>query len=227
MTRFSANSGFGIRLSGLSLCALSLSAVISQAGCLDRPLAPASPRTSNTLTDKVRVDSVDKIDLLFVIDNSASMADKQAVLAKAVPDLVDRLVNPLCVTPATDTTPATPLPKAQQPAQPSDKCPDGSARDFNPIDDIHIGVLTSSLGGHGADLCEFNASQPVTGTNNPSKNDFARLMSRKAGTALTAAPATVGTYQNAGFFACTTTRSNRLRQCSGLSAPAPSHGSNA
>ena len=39
----------------------------------------------------------DNIDLLFMIDNSGSMADKQIILAKAIQDLVDRLTNPLCV----------------------------------------------------------------------------------------------------------------------------------
>src|SRR5215469_1729303 len=39
----------------------------------------------------------DKIDLLFMIDNSSSMGDKQALLALAVPDLVSRLVSPNCL----------------------------------------------------------------------------------------------------------------------------------
>src|SRR5207248_842992 len=44
---------------------------------------------------------VSKIDLLFMIDNSSSMADKQFILSQAVPDLVTRLVDPVCVNPAT------------------------------------------------------------------------------------------------------------------------------
>src|SRR5687767_13261200 len=38
-----------------------------------------------------------KLDLLFMIDNSSSMADKQQVLSMAIPELVDRLIDPKCV----------------------------------------------------------------------------------------------------------------------------------
>ena len=40
---------------------------------------------------------VQQIDLLLMIDNSRSMADKQQVLVQALPDLVAGLVNPRCV----------------------------------------------------------------------------------------------------------------------------------
>ena len=42
-----------------------------------------------------------KIDMLFDIDNSASMGDKQAYLVQAIPDLIDGLVNPNCIDIAT------------------------------------------------------------------------------------------------------------------------------
>src|SRR5260370_39390979 len=45
----------------------------------------------------VRNAPIDKIDLLFDIDNSDSMGDKQVYLEKAVPDLLNRLINPNCV----------------------------------------------------------------------------------------------------------------------------------
>ena len=67
------------------------------AGCLDRPVAPATPRTSNVVVKTVTQSGVNKIDLLFMIDNSISMADKQEILAEAVPVLVQRLVDPICV----------------------------------------------------------------------------------------------------------------------------------
>ncbi|MEZ4438839.1 MAG: hypothetical protein R3B72_07105 [Polyangiaceae bacterium] len=60
---------------------------------------------------------VDSLDLLFVIDDSRSMGDKQRFMADALPTLVDTLV-------------------AEMPAI-----------------DIHVGIITSSLGGHGADAC--------------------------------------------------------------------------
>jgi hypothetical protein len=171
-------------------------------GCLDRPVAPASPRTSNTLTDKVRVSSVDKIDLLFLIDNSASMADKQSVLSAAVPDLVDRLINPVCVT--TDAAgKTTQLPKDQQPADTNSDCPPGSAREFSPIVDIHIGVVTSSLGGHGADICQDvpQGAPAQTPTNNFTRNDQAHLITRGPKVAGSIQFPKVPTYQDAGFFA--------------------------
>src|ERR1700734_1523080 len=38
-----------------------------------------------------------KLDLLFSIDNSASMGDKQAYLEQAIPNLIQRLVTPNCI----------------------------------------------------------------------------------------------------------------------------------
>jgi hypothetical protein len=79
-----------------------------------------------------------KLDLLIVVDNSSSMADKQEVLARTLPDLVTRLPG---------------------------------------VQDLHVGVITSSLGSHGAPgpsgmphLCE-SAQEPV-----PDGNDHAHLL---------------------------------------------------
>lgn len=49
--------------------------------------------SSPYVVNQIRQTAIDKIDLLFVVDNSASMADKQALLSQAVPGLVERLVN--------------------------------------------------------------------------------------------------------------------------------------
>jgi hypothetical protein len=87
-----------------------------------------------------------KLDLLFVVDNSISMADKQELLALAVPQMVERLVNPRCVD-------STGQPIADQPATGLDACPEGSTREIAPVTDMHVGVITSSLGGHGGVLC--------------------------------------------------------------------------
>src|SRR5258705_9926356 len=82
-----------------------------------------------------------KIDLVFMIDNSSSMADKQEILAQAVPDLVNRFLDPVCVDPKTFVPVGTRL-------------PDGSCAvgvpEFVPIRDLHIAIITSSLGNHGA-----------------------------------------------------------------------------
>src|SRR3954464_5405186 len=66
-------------------------------GCLSRPLAEISPTTNNLFVDQIKQTAIDKIDLLFMVDNSASMTDKQEILRDAVPVLLSRLVTPICV----------------------------------------------------------------------------------------------------------------------------------
>ncbi len=63
--------------------------------CLDSPVAPTTPTTKNLFVDTVKERAVDKIDLLFMIDDSLSMADKPDILAAAVPRLVDRRISPI------------------------------------------------------------------------------------------------------------------------------------
>ncbi len=155
----------------------------SASGCLERPVSPLKPNTSNVFIDQIQQSAVDKIDLLFMIDNSASMADKQEILAAAVPDLVSRLVNPVCVDMAGG--------QVAPPPSPNDDCPAGTEREFRPIKDIHIGIITSSLGGHGADSCSPQGAQP-----NPTQNDSGRLIARAD-----AMGTPVPTYQNLGFLA--------------------------
>src|SRR5687768_5842466 len=124
-------------------------------GCLDRPVAPIEPNTTNVFVDQIKQTAVDKIDLVFMIDNSSSMADKQTFLADAVPQLVGRLVNPVI-----DALTGKP--------------------EFEPITDIHIAVITSSLGGHGANQCA-----------QASENDKAHL--------LPLVRSGLSSYQNQGF----------------------------
>jgi hypothetical protein len=109
----------------------------------------------------------DKIDLLFAIDNSSSMADKQKILAAVAPEIVAPLVSPPCVDSQTGAQVA-----------PSAPCPAGSAQEFPPVTDIHVGIISSSLGGHGANVClaSETARQNV---------DMAHLLTRGA----TSAPA--------------------------------------
>jgi hypothetical protein len=116
-----------VRRSTLAVLGASALCVSIVSGCLDRPVVPTEPSTTNVIVDQVKQNTVDKIDLVFMIDNSSSMGDKQAFLASAVPQLVNRLV---------------------QPALDADGQPE-----FKPIDDIHVAVITSSIGGHGSDQC--------------------------------------------------------------------------
>lgn len=121
-------------------------------GCLQRPVGTDQPKTTNVIVDALKQNSVDKIDLLFMIDNSLSMGDKQELLADALPDLVRRLVDPVCVS------------EGGGPAQMATggNCPQGTAREFQPIHNIHIGVITSSLGGFGSELDCISAEEGET-----------------------------------------------------------------
>jgi hypothetical protein len=77
-----------------------------------------------------------------MIDNSASMNDKQVILRTAVPDLVNRLVNPICVDISGNQYPPPPA---------GEECELGRFREFRPVDDVNIAIVSSSLGDAGAD----------------------------------------------------------------------------
>ncbi|MEY2937022.1 MAG: hypothetical protein RL033_7771 [Pseudomonadota bacterium] len=113
----------------------------SAIACLDRPIGSPEPITTNVFTARISRDSVERIDLLFMIDNSASMSDKQLILETAVPDLVDRLANPVCIDAQGGQHPAAP---------PGQRCPEGQRREFRAVTDIHVGIVSSSLGDAGA-----------------------------------------------------------------------------
>jgi hypothetical protein len=107
------------------------------------------PVTPPDQVELVREKVPTKLDLLMMIDNSISMADKQQLLADAMQHLVSRLVQPRCLD-------AQGMPTGQQ-ATPGGVCPLGSQPEFLPFGDIHAAVITSSLGPHGAsgpkDVC--------------------------------------------------------------------------
>jgi hypothetical protein len=93
--------------------------------------------TTRVLLD-VPNEAIDKIDMLFDIDNSASMGDKQTFLARAIPDLIDRLVDPNCVD--DNGLPANPVVKS------SAGCPAAYKPEFARVHDMHLGIVTSALG---------------------------------------------------------------------------------
>jgi hypothetical protein len=112
-------------------------------GCLNRPVGDATPTTTNLVVQTLATNALTKIDLLFMIDNSRSMADKQVLLEKAVPVLLGRLVTPNCLDDAGAILGA---------ADTLGRCAAGTP-EFRPIRDIHIGIITSSLGNHGGSEC--------------------------------------------------------------------------
>jgi hypothetical protein len=136
---------------------------------MTRPVGTTEPHTSNLYVEPIRNEAIDKIDLLFMIDNSASMGDKQKLLAAAVPQLVDRLVVPRCVDAAGAVQHRTAL---------SEPCPAGMAPEFQAVKDIHIAVITSSLGVHGAKppVDRNGMPLPPVCASGPRGDDHARLL---------------------------------------------------
>lgn len=133
------------------------------AGCLSRPVTSQPPTTKDNFSTTLRQSAIDKVDLLFDIDNSASMGDKQAYLSAAVPDLLNRLVAPYCV----DNS-GNPIVSGGAPltSDINGTCSQGKA-EFKPVHDMHIGVVTSSLGTRGGDICD-----PSTGADNDTKGEL-------------------------------------------------------
>ncbi len=119
-----------------------------------------------------------KIDLLFMIDNSASMGDKQELLRQAVPDLIDRLVQPNCIDDSNPSNvvvigPCTPETNG------SGNCDCAMGKlEFPPAHDIHIGIVTSSLGGRGSDACAEPQSNPVNPAVDTHNDDRGELINR-------------------------------------------------
>lgn len=107
------------------------------------PEAPQVPRDDGPQREAT------KLDLLLAVDNSISMADKQLLFSQTLPELIERLINPPCVDAAGVVT--------SQPASPQAACPGSSQREIEPLRDVHVGVISSSLGAHGAsgskDVC--------------------------------------------------------------------------
>ncbi len=103
-----------------------------------------------------------KLDLLLVVDNSQSMSDKQQLLAEAVPKLVQTLVNPPCMEDGDIV---------DQPAHGGAPCRTGTRR-FKPVGDLHVGVITTSLGGQGGTFC----SDADTTSFNPTMADMSHLI---------------------------------------------------
>src|SRR5262249_50972295 len=129
--------------------------------------SPDSPEDAPTDADGgVVVTRANKVDLLFVVDNTADLDVPQLLLSKTLPYLFHRLTSPACVNGLGNVVTET--------ASPKDPCPkDMGEREFAPLTDIHVGVITTSLGGHGADIC--SPSGPGW---NALQNDMGHLVAR-------------------------------------------------
>jgi hypothetical protein len=88
--------------------------------CLDRKLAPLNPCLVSTVSRAVAVSSIDKVDLLFMVDNSGSMQPKQNSLKAQFPHMIQVLSTGMRN--ATDQSP------------------------FPPVKDMHLAVVSSDMG---------------------------------------------------------------------------------
>lgn len=106
--------------------AIALASLLLAVGCSERDASPASPCTYETFDAYIQLENVSKVDLLFVIDNSNSMEDEEAALARELPTLIRILATG-------DFDPADGLPWGDDPD------------DFDPIEDLQVGVVTSDM----------------------------------------------------------------------------------
>jgi hypothetical protein len=149
--------------------ATTLTLGLAAAACLSRPVGQQPPTTKVNFTSTVSQQAVDKVDILFAIDNSASMGDKQKILADAVPDLINGLLKPRCV----DVVEGKPNNQVADPAKSKEErygCNAGFEPEFKPVTDMHIGIVSSSLGNFGGNVCDAA---------NPRTNDRGRLINVK------------------------------------------------
>jgi len=92
----------------------------SLTGCLDRELGALIPCTVSGFSETIMVSEVEKVDLLFVIDNSSSMDAEQAALQTQFPRIFRVLTT-------------------------GDINGDG-VEDFRPVQDLQLGVISTDLG---------------------------------------------------------------------------------
>jgi hypothetical protein len=103
----------------LSACAVGLGSLLVGA-CLDRDLAPLNPCLVSTVSRTVVVANIDKVDLLFMVDNSDSMTSKQNSLKAQFPHMIQVLSTGM-------RTPTDPAP-------------------FPAVKDMHLAVVSSDMG---------------------------------------------------------------------------------
>jgi hypothetical protein len=176
----------------MTVLVLAVGAATSAAGCLDRPAIPGEPQTKTNFTTQVAQQAVDKLDILFSIDNSASMGDKQAYLTQAIPDLINRLITPNCVNANTQAVDGPSVLDNTGTASCSKYLSGDPASqpEFPAVHDMHIGIVSSSLGprlgdqspsdGSGGE-CLPTATITLNGTTlNNHNDDQAHLLTRSS-----------------------------------------------
>lgn len=93
-------------------------------GCFERSLGALTPCTRARVGESIDIETVEDVDLLFVIDDSGSMREEQGELIAQVPRLVQILAS-------------------------GDSGLDGTI-DFHPARSIHVGIVSTDMGSLGA-----------------------------------------------------------------------------
>lgn len=130
---------------GLCVCLLLMAA------CLDRELKPITPCLVSAVSRTVKANTIDKVDLLFVVDNSRSMAGEQASLRKEFPHVIRVLTTG-------ERVAADPQP-------------------FPPIKNLHVGVVSTDMGipGINFDRCSADGGDDGRLLNVPHGDQCAEL----------------------------------------------------
>jgi hypothetical protein len=129
----------GIRFRGAMLL-LSL-AVTAACTAFDPEAGRPPPGKTNVIKGRFDGGWSPSLDLLFVVDNSPSMASKQALAFAKIKKTVERLTLPRCVS------------DEGKWIEGEQSCPEGFRREFRAFGNINIGVISTSLGGQGASVC--------------------------------------------------------------------------
>ncbi len=106
-----------MRRSSRFLCAV---VALFAVGCLERELRPVNPCTTSTVERRINPQNVDTVDVLFMVDNSGSMREEQALLRAEIPRMIEVLAT--------------------------GNRDDDPELEFNAVRSLHIGVITSDMG---------------------------------------------------------------------------------
>src|ERR1700741_2181487 len=105
-------------------------------GCLERKLKPLNPCLVSGVVAEIAVTNIDKVDMLFMVDNSGSMKEEQESLRSEFPKLIQVLTTG-------DRMNGTPM--------------------FPPAKDLHLGVAASDRGLVGIADSDKGAARGATG----------------------------------------------------------------
>ncbi len=138
-----------------------LALALGVAACSGRGLSEEGSDQHHQFLLQYTFGEAPRLDLLLVLDNSGGMADKHRLLARALPDLFACLLAVNCEDENGDRT-----------LSEDGDCPEGFGATFTHFTDVHVGVITTSLGGHGGIACS-----PAEGsTYSPDKDDRGELV---------------------------------------------------